>query len=115
MTIDNILQRTFFPLQITTFDYSKINFFSRCEFLLYNKQCRVKTSDISSLYTKHNGQLVKIFSTSNKAVNNSVNENFSFPFKFFKQLLTIQNNLSQNPPHQGAPSQLNFHVILCSA
>ena len=43
----------------------------------YNKQFGPKTSDTSSPYTKHKGRLFKTFSTSNKTVNNSVNDNVS--------------------------------------
>ena len=83
--------------------------------LPYSEKFGVKTSDTSSSYTKHNGRLFKTFSTSNKTVNSTVNDNFSLPIDFLKKLLAIPTNLSQKPPHQGAPSNLNFDVIPCSA
>ena len=87
---DNILQRIFPLPQIITFENPKsvsstFFLFLQPKFLPYNKQFGVKTSDISSSYTKHNGRLFKTPSTSNKTVSNSVNDNFSFRIDFFKQ------------------------------
>ena len=114
-TFNNLLRRTFSQSQlisISNFKYlSSTHLFSNSSLLPYNKLFGVDTSYTSSLYIKDNGRLFSIFSISNKTAENSVNGNLSLPIDFFNCFFTIPTNLSQKPPHQGAPSKWNFHVI----
>ena len=111
----NLLRRTFSHSQlisISNFKYpSSTHLFSNSSLLPYNKLFRVDTSCTSSSYIKDNGRLFSTFSISNKTVEGSVNGNLSLPIDFFNCFFTIPTNLSQRPPHQGAPFEWNFHVI----
>ena len=88
---------------------SSTHLFPKSNHLPHNKLFGVDISDAS--YIKHNGRLFNTFPISNKTVDKSANDNLSLPIDFLKHCFTIPTNLFQNPPHQGAPSKWNFHVI----
>ena len=103
----NILQLKISLPQITTFNFSKINFF-------HNFMFTISVSPLQ-LYKAQWTIIQNIFSFKT-TVNNSVNENFSLQIISFKQLLTIPTNFSQQPsqPRRTIQIKLSRYNLLCT-